>query len=128
MSSTVSRTSGRSRERHVLGPADLLEPGGRCLVEVNGREVGLFNLEGEYFALLNYCPHRSGPLCKGRVRPLIVDEGVYGLSRTREGEILKCPWHQWEFDIRSGEALYDPALRVRTYPVKIENGEVVLYV
>ncbi len=44
----------------------------------------------------------------------------------REGEILKCPWHQWEFDIRTGRALYDETLRVRTYDVRIEGDEVVL--
>ena len=45
----------------------------------------------------------------------------------REGEVLKCPWHQWEFDIRTGHAIYDPRLRVRTYEVLQEGEDVVLY-
>ena len=49
------------------------------------------------------------------------------MSYTREGEILKCPWHQWEFDIKTGQALYDPKLRVRAYRVEVEGekGRVV---
>ena len=49
------------------------------------------------------------------------------MSYTREGEILKCPWRQWEFDIKTGQALYDPKLRVRAYRVEVEGEQVVLY-
>ena len=49
------------------------------------------------------------------------------MTYTREGEIIKCPWHQWEFDIKTGHALYDPKLRVRTYRVEVEDEQVVLY-
>ena len=119
----------KSRQsRHVVARAGELAPGDRTIVTVNGREIGIFNLNGSYHALHNYCPHRAGPLCHGRVRPLVVDRGVYALAYEREGEILKCPWHQWEFDIRSGRALFDETLRVRTYRVVEEGDEVVLYV
>lgn len=117
----------RTKTGHVVARTEEFPPGDRRLVTVNGREIGVFNLGGEYHALLNYCPHRAGPLCHGRVRPLVVPDGVYGLDHTREGEILKCPWHQWEFDIRTGAALYDETLRVRTYEVRVEAGNVILY-
>ena len=113
--------------RHVVATTAELPPGGRKIVTVNRHEIGVFNLQGAYYALLNYCPHRSGPLCKGRVRPLVVSEGVYHVGHAREDEIIKCPWHQWEFDIKTGVALYDEQLRVRTYRVEQEGDEVVLY-
>jgi len=116
-----------TRNRHVVASAADIPPSSRQVVKVAGHEIGIFNLDGAYYALLNHCPHRSGPLCQGRLRPLIsateVGEVLYG----REGEVLKCPWHQWEFDIRSGQALYDPRLHVRTYEVKQEGDDIVLY-
>ena len=113
--------------RVVVAKAADLPPGKRVIVNVNGHGIGVFNVGGDYYALLNRCPHRSGPLCMGRVRPLVVAAGIGQLDYEREGEILKCPWHQWEFDIRTGEALYDPRLRVRTYEAVQEGDEVVLY-
>ena len=113
--------------RHVIAEAAEIPPGARKIVEVNGREIGVFNVRGAYYGLLNYCPHRAGPLCRGRQRPLVVSEGVYHVAYDREDEIVKCPWHQWEFDIKTGVALYDPTLRVRTYRVEQEGEEVVLY-
>jgi 3-phenylpropionate/trans-cinnamate dioxygenase ferredoxin subunit len=123
----ASKRRTKKGERVVIGAVADIPPGGRQLVTVKGREIGVFNVEGSFFALLNYCPHRAGPLCRGRLRPLVVPDGVYGLDYEREGEILKCPWHQWEFDLRTGQALCDESLRVRTYQVVQEDGQVVLY-
>jgi 3-phenylpropionate/trans-cinnamate dioxygenase ferredoxin subunit len=102
-------------------------PGQRKVVTVGGREVGVFNINGEFYALRNSCPHRGAPLCHGRLRPLMISHGVYQLDSEREGEILKCPWHQWEFDIKTGQALFDDRLRVKTYDVRQEGDEVVVY-
>jgi 3-phenylpropionate/trans-cinnamate dioxygenase ferredoxin subunit len=114
--------------RHVVGLAADLPPGQRKIVTVNGHEIGVFNVNGSYYALLNRCPHRAGPLCLGRLRPLVVSSGVYHLEHAREGEVLKCPWHQWEFEIATGHALYDEKLRVRAYRAAQEGDEVVVYV
>lgn len=122
-----TRPSSASKRRVVAQAAEI-QPGERRVVEVDGREIGIFNLDGTFYALLNYCPHRGGPLCRGRIRPLVTAESVTDLIHEREGEILKCPWHQWEFDIKTGCALYDPRLRVKAYRVAQEEDEVVIYV
>ena len=114
-------------KRHVVAPIDELPPGERKIIKISGREIGVFNVNGDFYALRNICPHRNGPLCYGRLRPLVTSPGVYQLDFERESEILKCPWHQWEFDIKTGQALYDDNLRVRTYRVAQEGNEVVLY-
>jgi 3-phenylpropionate/trans-cinnamate dioxygenase ferredoxin subunit len=113
--------------RHIVARAADIPSGSRQVVTVEGHEIGVFNLNGSYYALLNHCPHRSGPVCHGRLRPLITSADVGQVSYDREGEVLKCPWHQWEFDIRTGQALYDPRKRVRTYKVLQEGDDVVLY-
>lgn len=114
--------------RHVVAKVVDLAPGQRQIVTIAGREIGVFNVGGEFYALRNICPHRGAPLCRGRLRPLIISREVYQLDRDREGEILKCPWHQWEFDIKTGKALFDEALRVKMYTVKQEGDEVVIYI
>ena len=62
--------------RHVVARAADIPPSSRQVVTVAGHEIGIFNLEGDYYALLNRCPHRSGPLCHGRLRPLISSSDV----------------------------------------------------
>ena len=117
-----------STKRHVVSLVADLPAGQRKVVTINGREIGVFNVNGQFYALRNICPHRSGPLCKGRLRPLVIGDAPLYLEHEREGEILKCPWHQWEFDIRTGQALYDEHLRVKTYLVQQEGNEIVIYV
>ncbi|MSS70410.1 MAG: Rieske (2Fe-2S) protein [Candidatus Latescibacteria bacterium] len=113
--------------RHVVAPVADLPPGQRKIVKVKGREIGVFNVDGALYALRNACPHKGGPLCLGRLRPLVVAPDVYCVAHERESEVLKCPWHNYEFDIRTGQALFDPRLRVRAYPVRQEGDEIVIY-
>lgn len=110
--------------RHVIGPAAEFPSGTRRRVEVEGRAIGIFNVGGEYFALLDRCPHEGGSLCGGDVVGLLESEdpGVY--RYTRRGEMVKCPWHGWEFDIRTGQSWCEPKrTKVRTYAVKVESGD-----
>jgi len=109
--------------RYVVATIDEIPPGGRKLVEVGGRSVGVFNVEGEFFALRNRCPHQGGPLCKGRVSGVLVSPLPGDYRLTRPGEIVRCPWHGWEFDVRTGQSWFDPSgIRVRRYDVSVEPG------
>jgi nitrite reductase/ring-hydroxylating ferredoxin subunit len=108
---------------HVVARVDEIPPGERKLVEVSGRAIVVYNLGGEFFALNNRCPHRGGSLFHGVQTGLVESKepGQYLLSR--RGEMVKCPWHGWEFDIRTGKSWCDPArLRVRQYPVSVRSG------
>ena len=87
----------------------------------------VFNLGGDLHAIRNKCPHKGGPLGRGRVRPRVGSSGVSEWTYVREGEVIKCPYHQWEFDIRTGQALDDARLRAKTYRVAVEDGQIVLY-
>jgi nitrite reductase (NADH) small subunit len=120
--------------RVVVGPVEDLPPGERkIVVPFRGRAgIGVFNVNGTFHALRNLCPHKSGPLCTGRVGPLIVADAPptapdANLDLVREGEIIRCPWHMWEFEIATGRCLVDPRARVKTYPVVVEAGQVVVY-
>ena len=108
-------------EQVVVGKAVDLPPGQRTIVAVKGLSIGVFNVKGEFYALNNRCPHQGGPLCLGRLTGLGVATIPGQMTWTRSGEILRCPWHMWEFDIKTGRALVDPVkARVKQFPVTVE--------
>jgi len=115
------------RHRQVLFAASELAPGQRRIVEVNGRSVGIFNVGGTFYALHNRCPHKGGPLCEGRICGTTLPSDAYSFRYGREGELVRCAWHGWEFEIATGRALADPRVRARTYAVSIEDGRLVLH-
>lgn len=81
-------------------------------VSVEQDDIALFNLKGEIYAINDLCPHRGAPLSEG----LLEDGKVF------------CPWHCFDFNLQTGESQMVPHLRVATYPVKVENGDIfILY-
>ena len=103
--------------QHVVATVDEIPPGTHKLVTVRGREIGVFNVKGDYYALLNRCPHAGASLCRGRVGGLVVSDGPGEYEILREGEILRCPWHGWEYDIRTGQSWCDP-VKVNTQAIQ----------
>ncbi|MEA2882426.1 MAG: hypothetical protein QOH32_1682 [Bradyrhizobium sp.] len=109
--------------RHIVARATEIPSGGNKVVELDGRDIVVFYVGDEFFALLNRCPHEGAPLDKAAcvARLTSPEPGVY--QRSRVGELLRCPWHGWEFDMRTGQSWFDPArVKVRTYPVAVEDG------
>ena len=109
--------------KYVVASVDEIPPGQRKLVEVAGREIGVFNIAGDYVAVLNRCPHQGGPLCRGNTHGFLRPAGVGEFRYSRAGEILRCPWHGWEFDLRTGQSWFDPGhVVVRRYEVSVVPG------
>jgi nitrite reductase (NADH) small subunit len=100
--------------------------GGRKIVDIDGRSIGIFNVNGNFVAVLNVCPHELAPVCKGQVRGTTVPSMPGQYRWGREGEILACPWHGWEFDLLTGRALADKHKRLRLFPVTVRED--TLYV
>ncbi|HXG80159.1 MAG TPA: non-heme iron oxygenase ferredoxin subunit [Methyloceanibacter sp.] len=89
--------------------ANEIAPGTCRLVVLKGKEIVLFNVGGEFFALDNLCTHEEGPLCEGEI----------------EGYAVTCPWHGAKFDIRTGEVLQDPAYEaVARHNVRVVSGNI----
>jgi 3-phenylpropionate/trans-cinnamate dioxygenase ferredoxin subunit len=109
--------------RYIVATTSEIPPGERKLVEVAGRSIGVFNIGGEFFALRNRCPHQGGPLCEGKQLGLVESDRPGEYQYSRPGEMLRCPWHGWEFDLRTGQSWFDPRqVRVRSYPVSVQPG------
>ena len=85
-----------------------LAPGNSMAVEVNGKTIALFNVGGKVFALDNTCMHRGGPLGEGML----------------EGDVVTCPWHMWQYNVRTGEKVETPSVKVASYPVQVEGDEI----
>ena len=108
--------------RRVLAKASEVPPGSCKIVTAMGREIGLFNIGGEFFALANRCPHRGAELCRGMIVGLVGSDGPGSYKLSKPGEFIRCPWHGWEFEIPTGICLADPRFRLQTFPVAVENG------
>jgi len=110
--------------KHVVAAVADIPPGGRKLVTVRGREIGVFNLGGEFFALVNRCPHQGAVLCEGEIVSKLESTGPGDYRLSRGGEMIRCPWHCWEFDIRTGQSWCDPdSMQAKMYPVTVVPGE-----
>jgi len=108
--------------KYVIGKADEISPGNRKIVRVEGRSIGVFNVDGQYFAIRNRCPHQGAPLCEGKLWGALSSDvpGSFQYSSTKD--IIACIQHGWEFSVRTGQSWCDPKrLRVRSYEVAVEN-------
>jgi nitrite reductase (NADH) small subunit len=113
-------------ERVVALPLAELPPGTSTTVKAFDTAVAIFNVEGQLFAVSNHCPHHGGPLCHGRTSGTALPSRPYEHRYGRQGQVSTCPWHGWEFDIESGQAMFDPSVRVKTHEAHVEDGEIVL--
>jgi len=107
---------------------DFREGSGFRIVSVKGQEVGIVRWKGQVYALRNYCPHQGGPVCRGTLGVRLVGgDGKPGVIEIDpETPIIACAWHRWEFDIRTGTAVWDTRYRVQTYSVVIKNDRVLV--
>lgn len=91
----------------VAGSGDVT-PGSGIVAEVKGQSIAVFNVDGTFYAIDNTCAHRGGPLGEGEV----------------EEHTVTCPWHAWQYNIKTGTSLNNPSISVKTYQVKVEGSDV----
>jgi nitrite reductase (NADH) small subunit/3-phenylpropionate/trans-cinnamate dioxygenase ferredoxin subunit len=97
-------------DRIVVAREGEIAPGGCRVVTVNQREVAVFHVDGQYFAIDDRCPHAGASLSGGHV----------------ENGIVTCPWHYWRFRLCDGAWADNPRIRTRSYPIVVEQGEICL--
>jgi nitrite reductase (NADH) small subunit len=92
-----------------VATTDEIPVGGAKLVEINGKEIAVFNVGGTYHAIDNTCTHIGGPLCEGEI----------------DGSEVTCPWHGAVFDVTSGQVLGPPApVSVARYNVRVNSSDI----
>jgi nitrite reductase/ring-hydroxylating ferredoxin subunit len=101
-------------------------PGQVRTVESGGRRIGLVWIDGELHGLADACPHRGAPLCSAGMLVHRVESDGERVVRHERADRLRCPWHKWDFDVRTGVCAEAPRMRVRRYRVWLEDDEIVV--
>ena len=92
-----------------VASTDEIAPGSSKQIEVDGQQIALFNIDGDYYAIDNTCTHRGGPLAEGSV----------------EGETVTCPWHGGQFNVKTGAVEGPPpAISVTKYNLRVQGNDV----
>lgn len=97
-------------ERVSAGLAANLPEGGCIVVDVRGKDVAVFHVDGKFYAIDDLCPHMAASLSGGFV----------------ENGVVTCPWHYWQFRLADGAWVDNPRIKTGSYPVRVENGELFI--
>lgn len=89
-----------------------IETGTCKAIEADGKTIVLYNVDGEFFASSSQCPHQGGPLGDGLV----------------DGKTVTCPWHAWQFDLVTGEAVFDPGFKIDCFKVELRDDDILVEV
>jgi nitrite reductase (NADH) small subunit len=111
---------------YLIGKVDELPERGHRVVQCGETEIGVFRFGGELHAWHNSCAHRQGPICQGRlynrvIEPLAADGTVRMLAHDPDRLHIVCPWHGYEFDVKTGENPGTPSLRLRRVELRTEG-------
>jgi len=110
-----------------LGPVDEFADGERRIMRHGRVSIGVFRVGDDFHAVRNYCPHEGAELCRGPLTGTNLPVARSGhMEWGAEGYVLRCPWHAWEFDIRTGRSYTATKMRIKTYPVEIREQRVHL--
>jgi nitrite reductase (NADH) small subunit len=118
--------SGDRKKTCVIAPVRDFVPGSRLRLLIGDLAIAVFNIDGNFWAIRDRCPHQFAPLSSGRLQGTVVCSAQtnWQLEWVNEGEVLVCPGHGMEFDIRTGRAYGHRNVRLTTYEVRVENDEV----
>ena len=104
-------------------------PDGTCqLVKLGFVELGIYNINGRYYALVNRCSHQGGPICEGRVSGMVDANHKTGwkFKWSNEGEVVYCPWHGLGFNILTGECISSKEHKLKTHPLIIKKDKIIV--
>lgn len=120
------------KEIYIGREADIVE-GGRKVIAVEGDEIGVFRVDGTLYAWKNHCPHQGGPICQGRLikgveERLDGEKRSLGIHYVEDSLHVVCPWHGYEFDVKTGRHAGVSSVRLASYPVTLRDGDVYVVV
>jgi NAD(P)H-dependent nitrite reductase small subunit len=104
----MDEANDEGRGRYKVASIGEIPMGSGRMVEIAGQEVALFNFNGEFYAISDMCPHRGASLADGFL----------------DGGKVFCPWHCFDFSLKTGECAMVPSLRVQTYAVEVEGEDI----
>jgi len=109
----------------VVGKVSDFANGDRKIIDVNGKSIGIFRVDGQFYAIRNRCPHQWGPLCLGDFAPRAVSSGPGDVHLDSGPPLIACPWHGWEYDLATGQSFMGPGrgnMAALSYEVSVLPG------
>jgi len=115
----------RDRPAHDIGALSDFPVGEMTIVDVAGVEVGVYHAsDGSLRAVRNVCPHYAAPICRGEVSGTMIPSAPGTFEYGLDERVLRCPWHGFEYDLATGDPLYDVTRgRLRTYDVAVRTDD-----
>jgi nitrite reductase (NADH) small subunit len=118
---------------YIVANAAELRHGAKKTVTIDGKSISIFNVQGEFYALRDVCPHQGAPLGKGKIVGIHeCGENLDDIRLVKQGEVIRCPWHGWEFDIKTGQSIFDPqGCFLKTYAVSLDKeqeGAIIIHI
>lgn len=112
-----------------VGKASEFKDGDRQIIRLGEEEIGIFKHDGAFHAYSNYCLHQGGPACEGLTiagveEKLRDDKTSLGLYFSETDMHFVCPWHGYEYDIKTGECVANRQLKLKRYEVVQKGDEV----
>ena len=99
-------------QKAKIATVDDVPPGSRKTFHIGDTKIVLYNVDGTFYATTNTCAHQGGPL----------GDGLF------EASVVTCPWHAWQFDVCTGEAVFDPGAKIDCYPVHVDGDDILVEV
>lgn len=118
-------------QRVYIGASERVPEGGRLVVDVADKTIGIFRVDGRLYAWENTCAHQGGPVCQGKIIPRVtelIDDGgeSRGFAFDDSRLHIVCPWHGFEYDIKSG--VHPGRRAARLIHVAVEEAADGIYV
>jgi nitrite reductase/ring-hydroxylating ferredoxin subunit len=113
------------RMKVIVGKVTDFRNGDRKIIDVNGKSIGVFRVDDQFYAIRNRCPHQWGPLCLGDFAPRAVSSGPGDVHLDSGPPLIACPWHGWEYDLATGQSFMGPGrgnMAALSYDVSVLPG------
>jgi nitrite reductase (NADH) small subunit len=110
----------------VARASEVSSEGRPLVVSASGRELAIVHWKGQVYALRNVCPHMSASFADGAAHDRVVCGANWEVDIDEGQPLLRCPWHGWDYDMRTGRCIGDPKLRVKTYAARVAGSKVVV--
>lgn len=126
-------TSEYTPTRYAVGSSEQVPESGRLIVDIGETTVGVFRFQGRLYAYKNVCAHQGGPVCQGRLVHRVVElldeqKRSTGLGFDQEDLHVACPWHGFEYSVRTGRHPGQPRFKLHDFPVEEAEGTVYVTV
>lgn len=113
---------------HRVGTVEEIRAARCRVVQVNGKPIGVIAVGEHFRAIYDKCPHMAASMTAGSVNGTFMPAGAHELVYGKHNDVIRCPWHGWEFDLETGRSLLEPdRVGLKTYEVTVEDDQVILH-